>query len=306
MTSVAVCIPTYRRPAFLADLLQSLAAMDTTGLDVRVIVVDNDAAESAAPVVQRFAACLPAVTYVVEPAKGVASARNRLVAMALTIDAEYVAFVDDDEWVEAGWLAALVRTARNFGADAVAGPVLPEYDKGVPGWVVRGKFFHRRRYRTGHPVRIDATSNLLLARSSLDGLDGPFDRRFDRIGGSDHHLLERLARRGARMVWSDEAVVHEQIPLSRANAGWLLRRAFRGGATFSAIAADLEPTPTGRANRAARALTRLGIGALLLPLGLVRGRAATVHAVCHAARGLGGLLGTIGVSYREYDRLHGR
>lgn len=306
MTAVAVCIPTYRRPEFLADLLRSVAAMGTEGLDARIVVVDNDAAGSAEPIVQRFATHFPNLVYEIEPSKGLAVVRNRLVNIASRLGVDYIAFVDDDELVESQWLSALVHTAHAFNADAVSGVVLPRYENGVPPWVAAGGFFHWPRYATGEPVRVDNTGNTLLRVASLDGLDGPFDRRFDLSGGEDFHLLKRLAERGVRMVWCDEAVVHERIGLSRANARWLLRRAFRGGTAFSAIAADFDPTAVGRIARAARALARTAYGLLLLPHGLVRGRAATLRAACHTARGVGGLLGIAGVTYHEYERVHGR
>lgn len=306
MISVAVCIPTYRRPEFLADLLQSVAGLDVGGLDVRVVVVDNDAAGSAEPIVRRFAPLLPAVTYVVEPSRGLAAVRNRLVAIAARLGVDYLAFVDDDELVEPDWLRRLVRTARERNADAVSGVVLPRYDDGVPPWITAGNFFHWPRHPTGEAAPIDNTGNLLLSLACLDGLDGPFDRRFDLTGSEDRHLLERLARGGARMVWCDEAIVHERIPLSRANARWLLRRAYRGGTTFSAIAAEFEPGPLRRLERVGRALARAGYGLATLPPALPRGRAASVRALCHVASGLGGVLGVAGVAYREYEQVHGR
>lgn len=306
MISVAVCVPTYRRPEFLERLLVSLTALDRGGLDVRVVVVDNDAAGSAAPIVRRFAGRLPGLTYEVEPSRGLATVRNRLVAVAARLGVEYVAFVDDDEWVEPGWLVGLVRTARERGADAVGGPVLPEYDDGTPRWVVFGGFFDRPRRRTGQAVRLDATSNLLLKRVWLDRLDGPFDRRLDLTGGEDHQLLERLHRLGARMIWCDEAVVHERIPRSRATVGWLVRRAFRGGVGYSEWSGALDPGPGPKVRRVGRTVVRAAWGLVSLPPSLLMGRAATVRALCHGARGIGGVLGVFGLSYREYGRVHGR
>ena len=53
---VSICIATYRRPAGLARLLASLAAMKRpSGCSVETIVVDNDARGSAADVARLHA-----------------------------------------------------------------------------------------------------------------------------------------------------------------------------------------------------------------------------------------------------------
>jgi succinoglycan biosynthesis protein ExoM len=307
MTTVVVCVPTYKRPQFLRSLLTSLAGMeDLSGLDVRIAVVDNDVEGSGQPVVEKFRAQLPSLIYEIEPQRGIASARNRLVRIAADVGADYVAFVDDDEWVEPGWLPNLVRTAMERQADAVGGPTLPDFDDRVPQWIIDGGFFERTRHPTGTPRRLASTSNLLLKRCWLDRVEGPFDRRFDLSGGSDFHLLERLFRLGAHMVWCDEASVHHRIPSTRATARWLLQREFRRGMTLTRTMVLLDGSARNVAQRTVKAGARLGQGLVLFPPALLFGRAATVRALTVTARGLGGLAGLLGFTYEEYRRTHGR
>jgi succinoglycan biosynthesis protein ExoM len=305
--SVAVCIPTFKRPQYLAQLLESLTALHLANLSLHVLVVDNDAAGSAEAVVQRFAPRLPCVFYEIEPERGIAAARNRLVAMATRLGVEYLAFVDDDEWVEPWWLWHLVHTAKDFQADGVAGVVLPLYDADVPSWIAAGRFFDwQQRRTTGHQLRGSySTANLLLKRDRLDGIEGPFHRAFDLTGGSDYHLSQCLLRSGARVVWCDEAVVHEHIPASRGNARWLLRRAFRSGVTVAQSARMLDPGPY-RAIQAARSLAEIIGGMVLLPRSAVRGKAATLHTLRGCAMRLGTLVGAGGFRYQEYRQTHGQ
>src|SRR5262245_23547681 len=94
---ISVCICTYRRPELLGRLLRELAMQETGGLfTYSVIVVDNDRAETARPVVA--AAIIESfpvpITYCVEPRQSIARARNRAVA---TATADFIAFIDDDE-----------------------------------------------------------------------------------------------------------------------------------------------------------------------------------------------------------------
>ncbi|HEX6911670.1 MAG TPA: glycosyltransferase, partial [Longimicrobium sp.] len=150
MTRVAVCVPTHRRPESLRRLLLALdaQALPAPAPEVEVLVVDNDAAGSARAVAE---ACAPLLRwplrYAVEPERGISAARNRLAALAG--GAEWLAWVDDDEEPEPGWLAALLRAAAAHGADAVAGPVLPRFAAPPPPWVLRGRFFHVPRPATG-------------------------------------------------------------------------------------------------------------------------------------------------------------
>jgi GT2 family glycosyltransferase len=305
--SIAVCIPTYRRPEFLQGVLESLATADTAGFTTHVIVVDNDAAGSARATTERFGAAFPSLIFEIQPERGIAAARNRLVAAARRVNAEYVAFVDDDEWVEPAWLQHLARAARVHQAGAVAGPVVPDYDDGVPGWVVAGGFFDERpRRRTGDLVRVLGMGNVLIERSWLDRLDGPFDQRLALAGGEDPDLWARLFQLGLRMIWCDEAVVHERIPASRATARWILQRQVNYGITGSRLVRRFEPSPARFAVRAARTFARIGQGLLLLPPSLFRGRSATVRALQYCARGAGGVVGLAGVRSQEYRHIHGR
>jgi succinoglycan biosynthesis protein ExoM len=304
---VAVCVPTFKRPQFLEHLLQSLTELERDHFAMDVIVVDNDANGSAESVVQRFIAALPSVIYEVEPERGIAAARNRLVAIATRLGANYLAFVDDDEWVEPMWLSNLVRTAQAYQAEGVAGAVLPDFDPEVPSWIVEGQFFDRIRHPTGASVlgNFIGTCNLLLKRECLDGIEGPFDRAFDLTGGSDRHLLDRLASRGARVVWCDEADVHEHIPTSRGNPWWILKRHFRGGITVSQSARKLEPATT-RAARASRTFLNFIRGIVMVPGSVVRGKATTLHTLRGCAMDLGRLVGAVGYTYQEYKNTHGR
>jgi len=98
VASVCVIIPTFRRPAGLATAMASVAAQDAKSL--RLIVCDNSPEASARDRVISFASTVNfPVHFVHEPRTGVANARNSAVAAC---DAEFIAFLDDDE--EARWV----------------------------------------------------------------------------------------------------------------------------------------------------------------------------------------------------------
>ena len=101
---ISICVCTYRRAERLALLLADLCAQDTPIAEV--VVVDNDATESARAVVEarRAAGCPFRLIYAIQPERNIALTRNRTVELA---SGEWLAFIDDDERAEPGWLAAL-------------------------------------------------------------------------------------------------------------------------------------------------------------------------------------------------------
>src|SRR5690606_5803155 len=107
MITVSIIVPTFRRPDSLRRTLSSCLrqqGVDPTG--VEIVVVDNCPEGSAADAVGARAADAPmAIRYRHETRPGVSHARNAGVRAAR---AERLAFIDDDEEVSEGWLAALL------------------------------------------------------------------------------------------------------------------------------------------------------------------------------------------------------
>ncbi|HEY5761303.1 MAG TPA: glycosyltransferase family A protein, partial [Steroidobacter sp.] len=114
MIDVDVLVLTYKRPGLLADTLDSLARQRLPA-DHRmtVIVVDNDAGQSAQATVSRYQAVFADIRYVCETEANVAKARNRALAEAR---ARYAAFIDDDEVASPEWLATLLRAREQYRA----------------------------------------------------------------------------------------------------------------------------------------------------------------------------------------------
>ena len=302
--SLAVLVATYQRPATLATLLDHLAgvvARPPAGWRVRVVVCDNDREPTAAAVCAG-AACRP--TYVHEPRPGIAAARNALLEAAAAD--EVVVFIDDDEWPEDGWLAALTSTYDGFDADVVAGPVVSDFETDPRRALVPA--FARARTATGTPVAWPGTGNVLIRRAALEAPPLRFRDAYGLSGGSDSMLFLELTRRGGSIVWCDEAVVHELVPASRARLRWVLRRAYRLGNTHTRFDRDL--AGPGRvavagvmARRAVKAIGWMATGAVRAAAGAVRADgAAVVGGLQRVWRGAGMVAGLGGVTFVEYRR----
>jgi hypothetical protein len=303
---VTVAVPTFRRPARLAALLPLLLE-EARGTGDRpaaeVLVVDNDPAGSAAPVVAALAG--PGLRYVAEPAPGIAAVRNR--ALDEAAGSRVLAFIDDDERPAPGWLDALLATWAGTGAAAVAGRVVVETAGPLDPWIDAGGFFARRRLPTGTAVPVAATSNLLLDLAQVRALGVRFPADLALGGGEDNLFTRRLTRAGGLLVWCDESVVVDQVPRERMTRPWVLTRAWSHGnaavLTDLRLAAGLRARAAVRLRGAARGLLRVAGGAARWAWGALaqsdRHRARGLRAVC---RGAGMAGAACGVVFQEYAR----
>lgn len=224
--TVAICVATWRRPDLLA---QCLAAINRLSLPENytfiLIVADNDSGQSARATVAEFSARARLATrYVCEPERGLASVRNRLLDEALAEAADFICFIDDDEFPRPDWLVKHLAAIKQYQAEVVSGPVVPLYgDTPAAATPVKSK---RRSGQT--PPHVGC--NNVLFRSLLAKDQGlRFDRRYDFIGGEDHDFFERSARNNNRHVWVAEAAVFETIPAWRQTWKYLLYRHFTSG-----------------------------------------------------------------------------
>jgi succinoglycan biosynthesis protein ExoM len=304
---VGICITTFRRPSSLARLLDSLQQLRMDmfpEIAVRIVIVDNDAAESAKPVVDRFAPLGPwPIHYTVEPRRGISFGRNR--AVALTSECTFIAWVDDDEIVEPDWLAQLLTAQQRFGADVVSGPVLPVFEETPPDWAVEGRFYERPRLQTGTSVRFVATCNVLVRRAILDTVPGPFSPRFALTGGEDMNLFLQLYQAGCRMIFCDEAITREFMPSSRVTASWLVQRAFRRASSQVICEDALAPSLQQHVAHVVKGSGRLVQGIYGLLPASAHSRTAIIERLVNMARGAGLLAGKFGYQFEEYRHIHG-
>lgn len=296
---IAICIATFKRTQLLQELLEGISELTFQRVpvpEIHVIVADNDASGSAADVCKSAFSRWP-VKYVIEPRRGISQARNRALSEAGEVD--FIAFIDDDERPEPAWLDELLRTQMQTGADAVSGPVVPSFTPDVPEWVKAGKLFNRQDHEPDHSLDFCATNNVLVRRAVFDRIPA-FDERFALTGAEDTHFFLQVRRAGFKIVWSAGAIVHERISANRANLGWLLRRAYRGGNSWVLVESALDKRVTTRLVRVAKAFGRIIQGILRAPVSLFLGRASMTRALQSICLGAGMLAGLADWDYQEY------
>lgn len=228
---VGIC--TFRRPE-VERTLASLSAIDVpTGIAVRVIVADNDVTSSAREVVERAAASVPfPLRYIHCPASNISLARNACLEMA---DADFLAFVDDDETVTTGWLVALMETANRTGADVVLGPVRAVYGPDAPAWMQAADLHSTQPVWVREAIRTGYTCNALLRLGTPCMSGRRFNLALGRTGGEDTEFFTQLYEAGGRLAFAPDAWVEERVPPARARFDWLAKRRFRSGQTHGRL-----------------------------------------------------------------------
>jgi succinoglycan biosynthesis protein ExoM len=300
--TVAVAIATYQRPQALRNLLQSLADQRGITFPWNIIVVDNDPDESGRAAVESFESHALRIDYVVEEEPGIPAARNRAIDYGRKNRLSAVAFIDDDEWASPLWLATLVNRLQASGADAVSGPVEPIFPNETPRWAYRSRLFHRSTFPDGAELDYASTANSILRMDAIAGIAEPFDRRFQFTGGSDSFLYQSMRGRGKRIIWEPNALVYEEVPVSRITLTWLMRRSYRQGITL-ARCDRLLVKPTHRlAYRAVRGFAQFPLGAVDIAFGVVKRNELWRRGLTKIARGAGVFAGLIGATYDEYRR----
>jgi succinoglycan biosynthesis protein ExoM len=271
---LSVCIATYRRNDRLTEVLDDL--QQQTLLPDQVVVVDNEAEGGARSVIEEFRArgAPFRIDYAVQRERNIARTRNRTVELA---EGEWLAFIDDDERAPVEWLQHLMEAAERYQAHGVLSPVEPRLPAQTPDWIRRGRFYDFPHQPEGAEVPLNCMrfGNVLLRGESLRALPGPFDERYALGTGEDGDLLVRLVRKGARIVWTETALVFEPIEPSRISLRWLLRRAYSGGQEFGRQTLRGVYAPAGRV-RSAVFLLRVslqivlaaGLALICLPAGL--------------------------------------
>ncbi|SDT33729.1 glycosyltransferase family A protein [Microterricola viridarii] len=295
-----IAIASYRRPDGLRALLRSLESA-SKGTNFSVVVVDNDPAGSACDVSQDT--CLDLV-YVVEPAPGIAAARNRALTLfgAPECTADSIVFVDDDEHVIQGWLDILTDHANSTGAAVVTGPVESVFPPHAPRWVVKGGFIQRPEWPNRAKLRAGATNNTLVKKESWRSAGSPrFDDSFSLTGGSDAKFFSVFLNSGLEIEYSQAARVFEPVPDERMTLKWLSRRAFRNGVVLGRL---------GKAKRGV--LLTLGQGGYYVLTGTVRaaadalrGRGLQSSSFNKTINGVGVISSLFGFHVHEYRRKSG-
>lgn len=232
--TVDILLCTFRRPS-VADTLRSLAGQKGLGdTSLRVIIADNDSTPSAQGLVSALKAEIPFdVLYLHAPERNISIARNACLDAA---EADWIAFIDDDETAPEDWIATLLQEAGQAGMDAMIAPALAQYEAGAPAWMAEGNYHSNLPVRRNGEVTTGHTCNALLRWAGTPWSVVRFDLSRGRSGGEDTAFFFEVRAKGARLGATDKAAVTEPVDPKRLRMGWILRRKFRAGQSYASSA----------------------------------------------------------------------
>jgi hypothetical protein len=185
---------------------------------------------------------------------------------------------------------------RATGADALQGSIIFSDKSGATPDIRRA---------TGPIDMLQGAGNLFLSRARLAAMAPPwFDPAFALTGGEDRDFFLRLKSEGARFAWADEARCFGDVPGSRANLGWALKRAYSIGNSDMRVLLKHRP---GFATRAGETVKIAGALLLSLPLAVILAASPNrrLGPLTKIFRAAGKLTAMAGWRYNEYAVVHG-
>jgi glycosyltransferase involved in cell wall biosynthesis len=301
------------RPRMLVHCLESIGAQIVPpGADVHIVVADNEAEPSNMRLVQEFGTRCPfPAHYIHEPRRGIPQARNAALEKISRLDADWIAFTDDDCRASPNWLASLLEAATRHQADVVYGRREFVFPQPSPFWAAR---LDRPRYHEGQRLRFASTHNVLFSARLIRDHGGVAGMKFDErlAHGEDTDFFHRAAQRGAHIVYSHIPTVFETVSPERATLNYQARRAYYYAASrsnfhrkYGGAAGAVEKLAARWVLQAPVAVARLLTAPLVWPFSELAFKDLVLKGIARLAGAAGAAAGLLGYDGNPYQNIDG-
>lgn len=300
---IILCVCTCGRPEMLASCLSALAQLQTvTSWSLEILVIDNNAKPMMGQDHANLARLVPfPIRFVHEPEPGIPFGRNKALQEALTQNADWIGFIDDDEEVDNQWLFEMHKASKTYDT-----PILHGWTQSRPDDRFQSIFappLPSNKRSPGALLKMAGTDNVLFRVSILG--HGEDELRFDEqmryLGGSDIDFFQRAVEQGHQIVWVPQAIARETIPPSRLSLGYQLARSRSVATSHAYISAKRHGALKSLQKESLKATGKLiaGMGGLLIsPLFLLKGTKPFGQAVLKAGKKIAYAAGTIGYFFK--------
>lgn len=207
----SIIVPTFDRPARIADCLRALAQLDFPRARFEVIVVDDGSQVSLDPVIAELQDALD-IALLKQPHAGQAAARNTGAASAR---GEFLTFTDDDCAPSPDWLTVLSCALARAPACAVGGRTINALDDNLFSTASQllTSFLYARYNANANDARFFTTSNLAVPAERFRAVGG-FDNSFVRVPSEDRFFCALWRHQGYGMIYAPDALVYHRHPLT--------------------------------------------------------------------------------------------
>ena len=236
LKGVSVIICCYNSANRILPTLEYLQKVRPEGVRWELILVDNNSSDNTASVALDTWQKNPVteLKIVEERTPGLMHARAKGVSVATF---EIVSFIDDDNWVDEGWIENVSRIFRNDASVGVCGgESIPVFESSPPDWFTRFQSSYavgRQQESTGY---VDENKGYLWgaglsirknAWMELFG-SGFTSRLLGRKGssltaGEDSEICLALIRRGWKLWYDTSLKLRHYIPTVRLSEEYLIR-----------------------------------------------------------------------------------
>ncbi len=223
---ILIGIGTYKRNEMLSFALENISKLIVPeNCKIEVVVSDNNLNKEAFSVFNHALSYFPfTLHYSHTPEKSIAAVRNAVLKKALEIDAQYVAFLDDDEYPKPDWILELYKTLTVYSADASTSAPVPIED---------GKEqllpYNVRRRKTGDIRKLCITNSVLFKIEIVKDSNIWFDTSYGLMTGEDIDFFTRAKMAGYKFVWCEKTLIYEHVQKNRESLSWKIDRAFNNG-----------------------------------------------------------------------------
>jgi len=236
---ITILVCTYNRCKTLTVAIESVVAQTLPqSIAWEILVIDNNSTDQTRQAVEDLQRRHPErIRYIFEPEQGISYARNAGIREAR---GEIIAFIDDDETAEPGWLQNLTANLYSGEWAGAGGRVLPPSDFMPPRWLL-GK----NKFASGPLASFDLGpearqmeeppfgANMAFRKFAFEKLGG-FRTDLGRVGGNlisneDTELGRRLMAAGLRLRYEPSAITRHPVEQARVRKEYFLAWWFNKG-----------------------------------------------------------------------------
>jgi len=230
---ITIALTRYNEPDELfAQCLKSIAAQEK--VRARVLVLDQKKSLSIKSMCGSLSSDNLVFEYLAVPESGCAVARNMAINFCKT---DIMLWTDPDVVLQPDWADVLGNALLNPERAVAGGKIIPDWQR-VPRWYMKANIMkdHYSLIDLGDEEKetdriIGGSMGIHIRRL---GANAHFDERLGRqkgtlLGGVDAEFCQRVIRAGWKVFYTGQTTALHQIPQSRTNISWIVKKFYYGG-----------------------------------------------------------------------------